>query len=324
MYAQNTVKMNLVNRINKLPNGGRLILKRSATIADTVRAIDAVSAADSARPEVKKIAGKLKTPENILKYVHSHIAYQPDTGNLQTVRTWQRLHQDKIGNCVDYTAAISSLLKATGTPHIYRVTDYGNGYAHIYPVITAGSMDAVTLQGEPAKVGNEQTYKRKRDFMPQLAILNGPTTATGIVRDAITPVLAKTRVCGDMYRWSGGAIRAAMKTIRNTPRKFTAGDVDTAVRLMRTGCNAITCGTGLIQECNNYVTRNRRDIRQLAPGEDMANLAGSGTTAGGGRPLTTGGPVPPAAPPATGGGFNLASALPLALLAGVVLMSRKK
>jgi len=72
---------------------------------------------------------KLKPDLDSLKRIYRTIyraspTFAPDSKHLQTIRSFDRLLKDRKGNCVDFTAVISSFLIALGIPHLYRMVSF--------------------------------------------------------------------------------------------------------------------------------------------------------------------------------------------------------
>lgn len=327
---------NWQKRINDLKPGQELTLTPWARIKDTIKAIDTVSSHSAATKSAQDIAKRVDSPAKLFEYVHSRVKYQPDNSTRQTVRTLDRSLRDGVGNCVDYTAAISAILKAQVKPHKYRLAGYGNnGFEHIYIIVNGKILDPVT-----GVFNKEEPYKIKKDIMPTLSVLNGPNNPVQAVKNITDQAQqyapAKGAKASNIYSAFGGLIRQAVRLTRDL--SYSPAQADQIIRHLYTGCDAIDANARMgfgkkgshRQNCDKYVNRQSDDIYQKAfanatgpgsqgqqPGTGGGYLGPGGNTTGGG---TTGGGTPPAQE----AGFNLAQALPLlAVAAGAVLLSKK-
>ena len=134
--------------------------------------------------QVRLIAQKLNGPnryKNLWNFVYQHIQYAKDKEGQEEVRTPARIWADRITgvDCDDYTVFISSVLCVWGVPHVLRVTDYGNGWQHIYPIVpndindygsryTYTVIDCVTDSFD-----YEVPYTQKMDFTMATYALSG-------------------------------------------------------------------------------------------------------------------------------------------------------
>lgn len=76
-----------------------------------------------------------ETCANIFRFVYEHIDYVPDELGYEQVRRPARLWADRKGDCDCYTVFIASILKCLHIPCKLRMTDYGEGYQHIYVIV---------------------------------------------------------------------------------------------------------------------------------------------------------------------------------------------
>ncbi len=79
----------------------------------------------------------------IFDYVYRNVAYIPDEEDFQDIRTPQRSLKDGIGNCVDYTVFIGSILYALKIPFRIKVVEIEpeQGFEHVYIVTNKYVMD---------------------------------------------------------------------------------------------------------------------------------------------------------------------------------------
>lgn len=309
-------------RISKLQPGHDLELTPAATIRQTVEAIDMVSSHSANTKAAKDIAREANTLADVFNKVLSRVKYKPDTATRQTVRTLDRAFRDGVGNCVDYTAALSAILKAKGISHSYRLAGYGlNGYDHIYIMSNGKALDPVTGQ-----FNTEAPYKRKRDIMPKLTVLNGPVEdVTRITSQAAGNKPDK------IYNNFGGIVRSAVRLSRDL--QYNANQASAILSRIYGACDQIGNARWDIfsapgshrNKCNNYVNRKADDIVSraidpLSTGGTTTGGTGSGTQIG-----TSSNPRPTGGPGVNTAGFNLTGALPLlAIGAGALLLTKKK
>ena len=82
-------------------------------------------------PVMIELARLLKTPENDLKWVKSHIKYQKEKGDV--LYEPETTFQLGVGDCEDLSLLIGTLAKIQGYPVRLRII--ANGTRHIYPII---------------------------------------------------------------------------------------------------------------------------------------------------------------------------------------------
>lgn len=102
----------------------------------------------------------------IFEFVFRCARYFPDKKGKQTVRTFRKLLKDGYGNCVDYSTAISTILKAKGVEHYFKkVSMDGKSFSHIYVVTRKGKvLDCVLGQDESGAELFKNQSERKSKF----------------------------------------------------------------------------------------------------------------------------------------------------------------
>lgn len=207
------------------------LIARNATIDQIVKLIKETAKQASRRPFTVNAAETINNAKDLHDFVYSLAVYREDPTGKQLIRTPERLKADGIGNCVDYTTAVSAILLAKGIPHKYRVTGYnGKGYSHIYPMIKNRSIDIVAGQlqdGTESKYDRskpvynyQEPYTLKKDYkvMPDVYILQGYTPKS--VNDLFNTVQKEFDTsgskCDNVYGTiTGGSIRKAWNLVNS-------------------------------------------------------------------------------------------------------------
>lgn len=122
-----------------MPTGSATVVKKNATVKDTVKLINEISTAHA--HEVKELALYLKgntikqTCENIWNHVRK-FTYREDKEGVEQLRTPARSFHEGVMDCDCATLYISAILKNLSIPHVYRVVAWEEKekWAHIYPV----------------------------------------------------------------------------------------------------------------------------------------------------------------------------------------------
>lgn len=91
----------------------------------------------------KNISQKIKgitvngTLSHLYNFLYQHIQYTPDKQGVEQLRTPLRTWYDRVRgvDCDCYSIFISSVLHNLGIPHAFRMTDYGQGWQHVYVVV---------------------------------------------------------------------------------------------------------------------------------------------------------------------------------------------
>lgn len=166
------------------------ILANKTDVTKTVTHMRSQIEKAAANPKIQSLAQTFliyPIPEKaIFNYVYEQVAYVPDEGDYQDIRTPQRSLKDHVGNCVDYTVLMGSLLMALRIPFQIKVVevepDYG--FEHVY-IITdkyvldpclGQPQDGTAPQTRPATGKfNKETifYNYKLYNMTKLRLLQG-------------------------------------------------------------------------------------------------------------------------------------------------------
>lgn len=229
------------------------LIKRNATIAETVRLIKQAAKEASRRPFTLEAANKISSLKELHDFVYNLAVYREDPPGKQLIRTPERLKRDGIGNCVDYSTAVSAILQAKGIPHKLRVTGYnGETYSHIYPVVKNSPIDVVAgqLQDGSETIENrskpaynyEAPYTIKKDYqvMPDVYILQGWKNAPdnyAELRNKIQVIFDTSGgKCDNVYGLvTGGSIRKAAKIVNEFVLKRFKKQVDEVNKIHATG-----------------------------------------------------------------------------------------
>lgn len=155
----------------------------------------------AADPQIQDLARTFlifPIPEKaIFNYVYDEVTYVPDEGDYQDIRTPQRSLRDHVGNCVDYTVLIGSLLYALDIPFNIKVAEIEKeqGFEHVYIVTDKYIMDPCIGQPQdgsaiykrPAKGKfNKETYHYNSKIynMTKLRLLQGTARTSRAVKVA--------------------------------------------------------------------------------------------------------------------------------------------
>ena len=119
--------------------------------------------------DVQTIATELeKLPINealecLYQVVYNLYNFVPDSGNWQTIRTSKAFLNDQIGNCVDASVFISSILIYMDIPHSFRffAQSLDSGYNHVF-VVAQKDYILDTILGKPGS-GTETWFSPKKD-----------------------------------------------------------------------------------------------------------------------------------------------------------------
>jgi len=123
------------------------VLSNTTTVKRTVRQIKNEIIKSSKDSQLQLLASsflKYPVPEKaIFDYVYSKIAYVPDEDDMQDIRTPHRSLHDKVGNCVDYTVILGTLLYILNIPFRIKVVEIEDGYGfeHVYIVTDKYALD---------------------------------------------------------------------------------------------------------------------------------------------------------------------------------------
>jgi Transglutaminase-like superfamily len=146
--------------------GQTVIIKKRASFADTMRHIERIASEGAKHPQIraisKRIASKPDPVRAAFDFAYNAAVYVPDPLDFQDIRYPQRTLKDGIGNCVDYSVLISSILRNVGIPHRFRVAAYhepGN-WEHIYIVAGGRVLDCVLGQ----KQDGTETFENRPIF----------------------------------------------------------------------------------------------------------------------------------------------------------------
>lgn len=93
--------------------------------------------------QTRKIAQRLKgdtltqTLQNVFDFLYQHVQYTQDATGKEQLRTPLRLWKDRRrgADCDCYSIFISTVLQNLNISHAFRMTDYGNGWQHVYVVV---------------------------------------------------------------------------------------------------------------------------------------------------------------------------------------------
>jgi len=123
------------------------------------------------------ISGEDRVLESLFDHVYDNVVYRADPIQLQKLRTPERCLREGVGNCVDYSILISSVLLALGIPHKMRIISFGRRgqWEHVYIITNKGVvLDPVLGQkqdGTDSKYNRlnglfntETDYRVKKDF----------------------------------------------------------------------------------------------------------------------------------------------------------------
>lgn len=200
----------------------------------------------------------------VFNYVYNKVAYVPDEENYQDIRTPQRSLRDGVGNCVDYTVFIGSLLYALKIPFRIKVVEIeqDQGYEHVYIVTNKYALDPCLGQPQdgtadisrPAKGKfNQETifYNSKFYDMPKLRLLQG-TARTSF------------------------AVKVAKLTNSYMPMKEQMGKPNTLGVLCLSNCDCKNDCTGMFgaidtsteKECRNWCDKAKAKKNSLYPSKD--------------------------------------------------------
>ena len=115
--------------------GQTVIIKKRASFADTMRHIERIAAEGAKHPKIKAISRRIASEPDPVRaafdFAYNAAVYVPDPIDFQDIRYPQRTIRDGIGNCVDYSVLISSILRNVGIPHRFRVAAYHHGFRSI-------------------------------------------------------------------------------------------------------------------------------------------------------------------------------------------------
>lgn len=166
-------------RFFEKPIGKKTLVSAGMTATLTVQTVAEVVAQH--HHQVAKLAQHLNGPKRLQRlwnWVFAHIQYEKDTPGQEEVRTPNRIWAERTRgvDCDDYSVIISSVLTCWGLPHYLRVTAYGNGYQHIYPIVPLnGNGSYVTMDCVTNAYNYEVPYTKKFDTLMPTYALNGFT-----------------------------------------------------------------------------------------------------------------------------------------------------
>ncbi len=143
------------------------ILSNNTDIPKTVSHMISQIKKASKNPQIQDLARTFlifPVPEKaIFNYVYDQVAYIPDEGEYQDIRTPQRSLRDHIGNCVDYTVLIGSLLYCLDIPFYIKVIEIeqGEGFEHVYVITDNYIMDPCIGQPQDGTAIKKRPHKGK-------------------------------------------------------------------------------------------------------------------------------------------------------------------
>ncbi len=158
----------------------RIIIAWNTTPAKTVRYMKKEIRKAANRPDIQKLANsflKYPIPEKaIFDFAYNRMAFLEDEENHQDIAPINVSLRDGVGNCVDYTVFIGSLLYALGIPFKMKVVEVekGEGYGHIYIVTDKYILDPTLgqpLDGSARYARPQQGQFNKEGFFLPLNYL---------------------------------------------------------------------------------------------------------------------------------------------------------
>jgi len=113
-----------------------------------------------------KLAKSLPNDEReIFNFVFENICYVPDENGNQTVRTLKRSLKEGIGNCVDYSVCLATILSLKGIPcYFKKISQTGKGFDHVYVITDNHVLDAVQGQDQSGSEYLKPNYLRTPKF----------------------------------------------------------------------------------------------------------------------------------------------------------------
>jgi len=135
-----------------LPGNSTINRKQNGNQFDVIHYIEKDARTNSDNKTVRYLINKYNLTNDLksLKKIYRAIVkaspkFEQDSKYLQTIRNLDRLLKDRRGNCVDFTAVISSFLIALGVPHKYRMVSFSEpeDLNHIFIVATVGGKDYI-------------------------------------------------------------------------------------------------------------------------------------------------------------------------------------
>jgi hypothetical protein len=141
-------------------------ISRSANVFQTIRLMVNVSKEAASHPQIQALAAELRrgtvadSLAAIISWVHSAVVYRAHPDGFQWVRSPLRTLDDGVGNCVDYSVLIGSILGAMGYDYSFRLVGYRSPfeYDHVFVVVDGIAVDPVATQRQD---GTDTVYNRK-------------------------------------------------------------------------------------------------------------------------------------------------------------------
>lgn len=133
----------------------KTLISKNASLNEIIAKIRDLSNQGALNSDVLEIAKEAYNQPKPLTYifdwVYDKIVFKPDPDNEQNLKAVHVTLADKIANCANYTILISSILKAMGIKHLYKVVGFGNGYEHIY-IVTQNGIVLDPVIGQPNEI----------------------------------------------------------------------------------------------------------------------------------------------------------------------------
>ena len=135
--------------MRRIPPRTRVTVANRSSVHQRVHLIkQAIQFAVTDDPFTRYIGEKFRNDPNRLKQLYAYACesarFEPDPDDsngraLQSIRSPRALFRERIGNCIDYSVFISSVLSLWRIPHVLRVSKLDHyGSLHIYPVLDNG------------------------------------------------------------------------------------------------------------------------------------------------------------------------------------------
>jgi hypothetical protein len=139
---------------------------KNGTSKDTIKAMFEAVKLGVSNPKNIKLAETLPADEKVIfDYVFRHIYYVPDKEGEQTVRTLNRSLRETVGNCVDYSVALATLLELKKIKWAFKkISETGRGYNHVYLITENNILDCVQGQDQTGMEYFKLDHQRKPQF----------------------------------------------------------------------------------------------------------------------------------------------------------------
>jgi hypothetical protein len=154
------------------------------SVADVVRHMVKTIKDAQELPTVHQIAQVLRdcephqVAETLGNFFFKTCYFEPDPPQLQRIKSPDRMLRDGKGNCVNYSIAISAILKALGYVSILRVVKLPgtDNFGHVYPVLIVDGkeipIDIVPTQEQTGSEGVVRSYNTNYTLTPELPYLS--------------------------------------------------------------------------------------------------------------------------------------------------------